>query len=163
MDEKTEENVTKLKLLPVYIKEIPDGKSFKIISPLSFKYFVVRWIYIQEATDNPFYSGSMKIFDYSEIFLLDETKRECYIDGYRHLKLSNRNSLIWGGLVKSEMKVPVYFFCVSSRFKGKDGGGVYQVGFLCIKVPNVKTEQLLIKLTTLYGYSGYRTFDSFPW
>ena len=64
---------------------------------------------------------------------------------------------------ESEMKVLVYFYCVSDRFKGKDGVGEYQVGFICFKVPNVKTEQLLIKLTRLYGYFGYRTFDNFLW
>ena len=166
MDGKTDGNldgnVTKLKLLPPYIREIPDGKDFKIITPITFKYFVARWINIEQDLTNPFDSCPMKNHDHAELFLMKETERILFIDGYRHLKLSKRDSLVWGGLVKSECKLQVYFYCVSDRFKGKDGG-IYQVGFICIKVPNVRTEQLLIRLVTIYHYSGYRTFNYFPW
>ena len=88
---------TKLKLLPAYIKEIPDGKDFKIITPISFKYFVARWIYIEQDLTNPFDSEPMKNFDHAELFLMNEQKKELFIDGYRHLKLSKRDSIIWGG------------------------------------------------------------------
>ena len=54
LDTKTDKK-NKLKLLPVYTIEIPDGTSDSIITPVSYKYFVDRWIYLEEATDNPFY------------------------------------------------------------------------------------------------------------
>ena len=52
--------------------------------------------------------------------------------------------------------------CIFDRFNGKDGGQ-YQVGYLCVKVHNVKTLQLLIKFVYLYCYSGYSVFENFPW
>ena len=139
-----------------------------VISPITTKYMIINWVNIVQDVDGIV----MKNFDVSRCYYWEDNKTVYLNDHPWELKFTDKDSAIFGPVVKNA-KYRVWFKCISNvrmictdKIIGEEGEieeKLGQSGYIAIRMKNDKEK---IKICTdYYEHMDYNVViqDSWPW